>query len=226
MPKRFSYRLKTFPYSSHQQISQLLSEIKPQTILDLGCGEGHIGSLLNYQPKKLIGVDKEYYKDLINYTNFYQENLDQNTLKFLLNQKFEAIILADILEHLKSPEKLLKNCLKFLDNKGIIIISIPNTSYWLVRLLYFFKIRPKLNQTIFDKTHLHDFNLNISLQLLSKNKLSKIDLKVTAIPLPLLGKMFNKRGVAYFFYQFNYKLAQIWPNLFAYQLIITAKKNK
>lgn len=171
----------------------------------------------------MVGVDKLVFNDLKNYTDFYQKDLDQSSLVFLKNNKYEAIILADFLEHLKYPQQVLKDSLNYLVKNGVVIISVPNTGYWFVRILYFFNIRPKFDRTIFDRTHLHDFNLPKIRELLKKNKLQEIQLQVTPIPLPALSPIFNKNKIGFFLYYFNYFLAQKWPDFFAYQLILIAK---
>ena len=43
---------------------------------------------------------------------------------------FDCIIFADVLEHLKNPWKILESSVNFLNDEGIIIVSIPNIRHY------------------------------------------------------------------------------------------------
>ncbi|BDF59464.1 hypothetical protein CE91St36_22810 [Christensenellaceae bacterium] len=73
------------------------------------------------------------------------------------NRKYDYIIMADLLEHLRNPKCLLEICLQYLEKDGEILISTPNiaNSNILVNLLH---NRFDYTQTgILDNTHIHLF---------------------------------------------------------------------
>lgn len=122
-----------------KRIEQLRAELEKNRgemrILDIGCGNGTQISLpmaeVGYQ---VVGVDN--HQDSIMHALNQAAGLsarfvchDVMRLKEiheLHSQRFEVIILADILEHLNYPGALLKEVDSLLSPQGIILISIPN----------------------------------------------------------------------------------------------------
>ena len=128
--ENYLYTLKKSGVSSHMVIGQLLSRHKPHVILDVGCGPGFLAKTLTYKPNTLIGLDKINFKRLESYKKVHQIHLDRDAWpKALKNNSFEAIILADILEHLENPPKTLNQIKKLLKNDGFILVSVPNAGF-------------------------------------------------------------------------------------------------
>lgn len=97
-------------------------------ILDMGCGEGIGLEKLkkNFPEKFIFGIDlekenveicKKYNLDVIR-ANVY--NLP------LANDSIDVCICIDMLEHLKTPHKGLKELKRVLKKDGLIIMIIPN----------------------------------------------------------------------------------------------------
>jgi len=103
-------------------------------VLDLGTGPGGLGKHLKQNLHCTVdGVElcKEYLDEAAPfYRNLWQANLETADIHELLgNTKYDRIICADILEHLRNPEELLTNLVSHLSDSGKILISIPNVSY-------------------------------------------------------------------------------------------------
>lgn len=214
------YQVKRFIWSSHTQIVEILTKSRSQKILDLGCDEGFIGQCLKYTPSKMIGVDKESKIFLPSvYQKFIcldiEEGLNKN-----IKGKFDAIILADILEHLKLVEKVISDCKLLLGKKGFMVISVPNMGFLLARILDFFHFKLKMEKGLFDKSHLNDFTYYKLVNLIQKNNLKIDQLVATPVPLPLISPLFDNNHKLYFIYKFFNFLAKKYPRLFAYQLIV------
>jgi 2-polyprenyl-6-hydroxyphenyl methylase/3-demethylubiquinone-9 3-methyltransferase len=102
---------------------------KGGTILDIGCGQGNFSILLAEEGYQVIGCEinseaLEYALLRYEFGNCQFVVADGSRLPF--NIKFDAIILAEILEHVTHPQEILKECFDHLNNNGIIIISTPN----------------------------------------------------------------------------------------------------
>lgn len=46
-----------------------------------------------------------------------------------LNKRYDAIIMADVIEHVEQPPRALKNLAKHLTDEGILYVATPNPSY-------------------------------------------------------------------------------------------------
>jgi len=108
------------------------------TLLDIGCGDG---SFLKYLKEKKgiqgegidiseIAIKKASEKGV----KCYKDDITSNNFK--LTKNYDYIILSEVIEHIIKPEDLINKLIPFF-NKGI-IITIPNTGYYLERLRLLF----------------------------------------------------------------------------------------
>lgn len=88
--------------------------LKKSRVLDVGCGEHKI-------IHEAIGLDLHHYKniDIIS---------DAENVPFS-NESFDSIAMLEVIEHLKNPEKALKEIHRVLKKGGQIIISTPNVTF-------------------------------------------------------------------------------------------------
>ncbi len=97
----------------HNLVRSEIYDLVPKTalnILDIGCGAGFLGKAIkDRQSCKYTGVEFDSESaDLakFNIDEVYTHDLDIQPLPLI--EKYDCIILADVLEHLKKPENLLK----------------------------------------------------------------------------------------------------------------------
>lgn len=103
-----------------------------KTVLEIGCASGIQTKLLrdvfscNVTGIEINDVAAEQAKQYCN--NLIVGNIETLCLKECLgDSKFEVILMADVLEHLRHPDAVLQKLKSFLiDNNGYIVISIPN----------------------------------------------------------------------------------------------------
>ena len=103
-------------------IVEILELSKPKMILDIPCGNGWLGKLLNYN-FEIDGIDL-YDSKPNKYRNFQQYDLDKGLPVELLN--YDAIVSCEGIEHLGNPLLLLNDVYKHLNYDGVLIISTPN----------------------------------------------------------------------------------------------------
>lgn len=217
------YTVKVFDYSSHTIIARILQEANAQIILDTGCSEGFLKSVLLYNPKKLIGIDKNIEKKPQGYSQFIKADVEKN--KFKLNNRFDAIVLADILEHLEKPQVLLRKLKPYIKDNGFILVSVPNMDFFLVKILKLLGIAPHMDRGLFDKTHKQEFTLKEIKSLLISNGFKITEKVFTPIPLPLISRLFNKGNFLYPIYSLTASITAFLPSIFAYQIILKAKQD-
>lgn len=132
-------------------------------VLDLGCGSGALGRHLRERLDcQVDGVTfNPLEADLArpSYRRVEVADLDDcDLLALFKGQKYDYIICADVLEHLKRPERVLAACQHLLaPPHGELLISIPNIGYagLVADLLQGqFKYR---DEGLLDRTHLRFF---------------------------------------------------------------------
>jgi 2-polyprenyl-3-methyl-5-hydroxy-6-metoxy-1,4-benzoquinol methylase len=185
--------------------------------LDVGCWTGNLGNALIKEKKCVVdGIDVKI--EVLNkakkngYRNIYLINFNNEQINFKqINQKYDVIIFADILEHLINPDLVLISLVNNLTLGGKIIISLPNVAFLLNRLLLLMGKWEYREFGTLDKTHLRFYTIT-SLKRMVKN---------TGLEIEIV-KPYNQFGIL----RHVDPLTAIFPTLLAYQIMIVAKKNK
>lgn len=128
-------------------------------VLEVGAGHGESLSYLkeNNLANEVVGIDIVEGEINSNIDRFIVEEIEHVDL-LEYNDYFDVIILADVLEHLVDPQKVLEKLKGCLKNEGKILISLPNIRN--IKSLYkiFFKGDFSYEERgIFDYTHLRFF---------------------------------------------------------------------
>ena len=158
----------------------VISDIIPDSssVLDIGAGNGLLALLFKEKKKSIIidGVERdEYAADLARslYRFFYTGNIEDYIFQ-LCNNRYDYIILADVIEHLENPVLFLNQLAALLQENTKIIISAPNIAFGSVR---FSLLDGSFNYTdsgLLEKTHLRFFTLKTLQDLFSYASLNII----------------------------------------------------
>ncbi|MEY2952545.1 MAG: hypothetical protein RLZZ401_632, partial [Pseudomonadota bacterium] len=165
--------LRDLHTGERNSLSVLVQLIAPGArVLDLGTGSGALGHHLTTQ--QACTVDGVTYNEAEaaharpHYRRLEVADLDAVDLAMLLaGETYDAIVCADVLEHLKAPERVLAACQALLAPGGTLLISIPNAAYCgLIGELLAgdFKYR---EEGLLDSTHLRFFTRRSLLRFLS-----------------------------------------------------------
>lgn len=119
----------------NDSLALLAQLITPSSIvLDLGMGTGALGRYL--AERQAITIDGvTLSQDEANrarnvYRKIQLADLDTIELDHLFDaQKYDFIVCADVLEHLKNPERILKQAHQILKPNGKLLASVPNVAY-------------------------------------------------------------------------------------------------
>jgi cyclopropane fatty-acyl-phospholipid synthase-like methyltransferase len=140
-------------------------------VLDLGCATGTTGAALKQrQAVEVVGVEREpeYAREaerrLDRVVTADVEALDPATL----GAGFDALIAADVLEHLVDPWTALQRHAALLHPGGTAVISLPNVGHWSTYAYLLRGTWPRKPEGIFDATHLRWFTLADATQLLEQ----------------------------------------------------------
>ncbi|MHA1757745.1 MAG: class I SAM-dependent methyltransferase [Promethearchaeota archaeon] len=115
-------------YSVYQFCRDIIKKNNIKTVLDIGCGPAtKLMKLIYPICPNIYGIDKgkiiHYCKRRYGLNTFFEIDLEH--LKKTLNHKFDLIICADVIEHLKNPDNLINFIKKHTHNNTYIIISTP-----------------------------------------------------------------------------------------------------
>ncbi|MBU0650834.1 methyltransferase domain-containing protein [bacterium] len=151
--------------------------LNAKKILDIGCSDGTLGaSIKEIIDAQVVGIElSEQMADSARkkidrvFTGDVEKILFDGEFKGL---SFDTIILADIIEHLVDPWKILNKIKDYLEPGGKIIVSLPNirhidTIFHLVFKGYW----PYRDRGIHDRTHLRFFTKKNIFELFEKSGL-------------------------------------------------------
>jgi len=151
--------------------------LNAKKILDIGCSDGTLGaSIKEIIDAQVVGIElSEQMADSARkkidrvFTGYVEKILFDDEFKGL---SFDTIILADIIEHLVDPWKILNKIKDYLEPGGKIIVSLPNirhidTIFHLVFKGYW----PYRDRGIHDRTHLRFFTKKNIFELFEKSGL-------------------------------------------------------
>ncbi|MBU4140145.1 MAG: class I SAM-dependent methyltransferase, partial [Euryarchaeota archaeon] len=139
-------------------------------VLEIGCADGRLANMLTIKKKcKVYCVEKDHAMACIARGKCEQMlNIDiESTALPFDNGFFDCMIMGNVLEHMVEPEKVLKDIRKYLSDDSFLIYSVPSIVNWHSRLTIFFGKFEYADRGVFDRTHLHFYNLNSAKKLAS-----------------------------------------------------------
>ncbi len=123
--------LRTIEKMRLKKIVQLAQFQENDLVLDLGCGEGFLISLIPNSTKKIVGLDISEIA-LNRAAEILKEKkgvelLRGNAEKLNLpDESFDKIICSEMLEHTPKPRKAMEEMHRVLKNNGLLVISVPD----------------------------------------------------------------------------------------------------
>ena len=201
--------------STRTEIVEIM-DIKPgMDILEVGCANGKTLKYIkdNYNVN-LYGI--EPHKELTQEASAYGRIFFGTVEDYLkvVRVKFDAIIMADVIEHLKEPWIVVRDLAGRLKDGGAIYASIPNVMHasviWNLFAAGSFAYQ---SNDIINKEHLRFFTMNDSVALfkiagLNKCMVSGIKAEFpleTVEKVKLLGNVFGRNDYHFDIYQFLIK---------------------
>lgn len=207
-----TYDAKRSARSSHSQLTELIPKTA-RRVLDLGCGEGAISRVLLARGHEVVSLDAQAPKAHL--PHFIQADLTE-ALPLAPNERFDVIVLADVLEHLVHPAELLREAVSHLAPGGRVLVSLPNVVHWSMRALILAGKFEYTNRGILDQGHLRFFTKHSAEQLFREVGLEVTSHHTTPVPWELVLPS-GLPAVASTVETADHWLSQRNPELFAYQ---------
>lgn len=112
--------------ASYKAIS-CLEHAHGNSLLDLACGDGLLTSMFATKFERIVGVDASSThiaeaRKKLNQADFIESLIED----FETDERFDMVLLLDILEHVIDPISVLKKAASFLKTGGTLIVHVPN----------------------------------------------------------------------------------------------------
>src|SRR5690606_20147287 len=211
------YDLKLGYASSHS--FALESVPAGTTVIDIGAGPGGIASELVAKGCTVTVVDYHKPKEATPGVEVIQQDLDAE-LKFDPN-KYEYLLLLDVIEHLRKPEEFLEQLRAGLRyEKKTVILTTPNIAFVTQRLMLLLGQFNYGKTGILDRGHTRLFNLRTLRHLLRDAGMEIQIVKGVPAPFP---KVFGDGQLGRWAVNANLALIRLSKTLFSYQFYIEAE---
>ena len=219
----YTYK-RTDPYSSHSRIIEWIDKERPHEVLEVGTATGYLTSEMVKRGCVVTGIEQD--PEMAKLAEKYCEKMvvgDVENLDLSQLGTYDAIILGDVVEHLRNPREFLQKTGKLLNNGGKILISLPNVANIWVRLNLLFGRFNYSRVGILDESHLRFFTLETSKKIASDSGLEIISTNVTPIPLPLILPSTSEGRALSFLHALNWGITRLRKTLFGYQFILVCQ---
>lgn len=193
----------------------ILNQVKENsTIFDIGCNTGNLAKgLKKFKKSTVNGVDisekalkvAERYLDKSRVLNLE----DFNKFPFSTTN-YDYVVLADVLEHVRNPEEILKKIKTQLKFKEL-IISLPNVAFISVRLSLLLGNFNYTSYGILDDSHVKFYTLRSARKMFEDSGYSIINIS----PFPLTNKKLS---------WITHPLTRMFPTILGRQFVFTLKK--
>ncbi len=219
------YTFKASPWSSHSRLLGLLPDAGAgRRVLDVGCGDGYLGALLAARGYTVTGLERAggFSDQFPSDVRLVVADLEQGLPD--LEDRYDYVLCADILEHLRYPDRLMQQIRGVLAPGGRVIASLPNSGNFWFRLNILLGRFPQDEKGLFDRTHIRFYMWDGWVRLFHQSGFRVVHDEPTAVPVSLLvtperQSSLPVRAAESVFYG----LAQIWKTLFAYQFVVMAE---
>jgi len=220
-------------------------------VLDVGCGFATTSEQIQKLGNDVTGIESSRVacetaaKRIARVIEADLANAD------LGDTRFDAIIFADVLEHVPWPVGVLKRYLQWLAPGGSVFVSLPNVGLWSVRFAHLAGRWEYGDTGVLDRTHLRFFTRRSARWLLQQAGLTPMSTTYNPgivrpfVPLAksLLGggardttdavhdpaAILNSRPYQLYLktvYPLERAVSALWPGMLAFQMIFEAKRAK
>ncbi len=205
-------------YSSHERALRIVDRERPERIVDVGCGPGHVARQCRERVgASVVGIDRDEStsNDL---QAFHQADLDVDPFPIDVFDH-DMVLMLDVIEHLAEPERFLlslRNNARSTSPAPLCLISTPNVAFAAVRLNLLLGRFTYAERGILDITHKRLFTRSTLLRALRScgyevRRTHPVGVPFQAVFGGYTGRLLGTVGAV---------LARVWPSMFAFQFLV------
>jgi len=216
MSKFYFPDMEISPPSDRIRVRKVLRLIgSGKRVLDIGCSDGIIGSLLMRQNNEVYGIELSHISALkAKRSGLEVFRADSNKLLPFLDSYFDVVFAGEIIEHIVDVDKFLEEIKRVLKRNGFLVLTTPNLASLGRRLLLFWGRDPFIDISwIHNLGHCRYFVKETLLQLLKTHNFTLDVCEADVIN-------FNSSGTLY-----SSKIAELFPT-FGRSIIVKASVDK
>jgi glycosyltransferase involved in cell wall biosynthesis len=211
------YDLKLGYPSSHTMVLDRVP--RGSRVMDIGSGPGEFARELIRRGATVTVVDRDIAAAKASGVETIQQDLDE-PIRFSI-EPHSHILLLDVIEHLKDPEKFIEEIRQqFTFDTKTVLITTPNVAFVIQRLMLLLGQFNYGKRGILDRTHARLFTFRSMERLLRDAGFRVKEVKGIPAPFPkVLGTGVLGRGAV----RLNLWLISVSKTLFAYQILVLAE---
>lgn len=219
------YQFKDFEGSSHRILIDLIGRFAPRggTMLDLGAAGGELGAAVRGQFDRTIGFELDGDRVAQLGKSFDCAVVTDLETITRLPRNLAAIVLADVIEHLRDAPSLLQLVRRSLAPEGRLFISVPNIANITIRLGLLFGQFEYRERGILDNTHLRFYTLGTIRREVENAGFRILAIRGSSIPVRLIIGGIMPEPLLRIGERLLTIVTRVWRALFAYQIILVAE---
>jgi 2-polyprenyl-3-methyl-5-hydroxy-6-metoxy-1,4-benzoquinol methylase len=219
-----AYDAKHADGSSHEQLRRWLAGRPPGRILDLGCSDGRLAERLRTSGHHVTGVDLVAHPGVKERVDRFVEADLEHGVPPEVGESFDVVLAADVLEHVRSPGRILQDVRSLLAPGGSLLVSLPNFGHWYPRARVALGRFDYDRRGILDQDHVRFFTRRSFERLVREAGFEVVRRSVTGLPFEVIdrggnGQEAGSGSAARMLSRVDRTAAAVRPQLFAYQFI-------
>jgi methionine biosynthesis protein MetW len=213
---------KTHPDDAHNILMRLVPSASK--VLELGCASGYLSGYMEQMLGcRVTGLEFDPVATAIaqtRSTEVHTVDLDAPDILRVAEASapYDVLLAAAILEHLRFPERLLKDACNLLKPGARVIVSLPNIAHWSIRLKLLRGQFDYQDYGVMDRTHVRLYTLKTGRELIESEGYKVDQVFIAGSGLQNLLNAFARRSN-------RPPLKPLLPNLLGYELIYLAYKS-
>lgn len=158
----------------NDNMKELVKNIKPNSVvLEFGPSTGRLTRYIKEELKcdiYIVEIDPEAFEISRQYANDgICDDIETYSWKVMASHKvFDYVIFADVLEHLKNPEKVIEEVKSFINKDSKILVSIPNITHNAIVLQLLNQRFDYQSTGLLDNTHIHFFTKETAAEMFER----------------------------------------------------------